>query len=96
MGGSSPNSDVCVFYFKLVLFLCFFVVVHVYKKKKKMDRGVGGCSLANLSFSRIFRFFNLAKPLTAVYFKLISYCFHTAVLTFDRPSVALHGGDRCS
>ena len=36
-----------------------------FQKKKKMDRGVGGCGLANLSFSRIFGFFfYLTRPLS--------------------------------
>ena len=39
----------------VMFFVVFFVVEHA--SKKKMDRGVGGCCLANPSFSRIFRFF---------------------------------------
>ena len=44
MGGSSPNSD--FFFYLEMLFLFFFcvvfVVLHVSKKNKKMDMGVGG------------------------------------------------------
>ena len=38
--------------------LCFLCCFHVSKfKDKKIGRGVGGCCLANPSFSRIFVFF---------------------------------------
>ena len=43
-----------------VLMYCF----NVSKKNEKLDNGVGGCGLINPSFSPIFGFFNLTRPLT--------------------------------
>ena len=47
--------------------LCgFFFVVNVSKINTKLDRRVGGCDLENPSFSQIFLFFNLTRPLKHV------------------------------
>ena len=54
MGESSPNSNLVGFFGNFVFFVLFFVVVHVSKKQFKLNMGVGGCCLANPSFSRIF------------------------------------------
>ena len=39
----------------------------VSKKIEKMDRRVDECGLTNPNFSRIFFFFNLARPLSVIY-----------------------------
>ena len=50
-----------------VLFSCFKMFQ---KKLKKMDNGVGGCSLTNPSFSRIFEIIlTWQTPLASNYFK---------------------------
>ena len=60
-GWVKPQLGFGFFYGNFVFFVLFFVVIHVSKKYLKLDMGVGGCCLANPSFSRIF--FNLTKPL---------------------------------
>ena len=57
VGGSSPNSKLVGFFGNFVFFVLFFFVVHVSKKKLKLNMGVAGWGLANPSFSRIFRLF---------------------------------------
>ena len=47
------NSDF-FFFWKYCVFCVVFLAVHVSKKKKQLDRRVGGCGLDNPSFSRIF------------------------------------------
>ena len=44
-------------FWKLCVFVVFFVVVHVHKKNNKLVRGVSGWCLANPSFSLIFGIF---------------------------------------
>ena len=56
VGGSSPNSDFN-FFWKCCVFCVVFMFPIVSKKKKKLDRRVGGLGLTNPSFSRIFWFF---------------------------------------
>ena len=59
MGGSSPNPDL-PFFGNFVYFCVVLFAVYVSKKKlkKEKDREVGGWSLVNPSFSRIFLFFS--------------------------------------
>ena len=57
--GQAPTR--IINFLEMLCVLCFLFCVHmllkVSKKKKKLDRGVGGWGLINPSFSRIFGFF---------------------------------------
>ena len=56
--GQAPTFfffEMLCFFVSFVLFLSFYMFP---KKNKKMDMGVGGCDLANPSFSRIFGMFS--------------------------------------
>ena len=56
-GWVKPQLGILFFWKFCVLCGFFVVVVHVFQKKLKLDRGVRGWGLANPSFSQIFGFF---------------------------------------
>ena len=45
------------FFLQILCFFVLFLSLYMFPKKKKIDRGLGGWCLDNLSFSRIFGFF---------------------------------------
>ena len=94
--GSGWVGPTRILFFTGNVVLCaVFVVLHVSKKNSKMNMGVGGCGLANLSFSRIFWFFfNLTRRLCMSTLRAPSYsiwllshlklCLATATHNFKR------------
>ena len=62
MGGSSPNSDYKLFFWKYSIFCDFCVVLIFTNVSKKIDRGLG--SDYSEFFSDYWICFNLTRPLS--------------------------------
>ena len=95
MGGCVKHQLGFDFFFgKFVFFVLLFAVVHVSKKKLKMDMGVGGWVSDQSEFlSDFLIFFNLTKPLKGLHWLPISQRIEYQILTTVYRSLRGHAPD---